>query len=65
MSEKITESIEEVLTHMKKEALQGDVYGVEKKTIAYNFIKGEISGSSEFEDMGLGIRVMKSGRPGL
>jgi PmbA protein len=65
MSEKITESVKEVLTHMKKEALQGDVYGVEKKVIAYNFIKGEISGSSEFEDMGLGIRVMKSGRPGF
>lgn len=61
----ISESVKEALTHIEKRGLQGDVYGVRKRTITYTIQKGELSDSSEFEDLGLGIRVVKEGRIGF
>ncbi|KXA93836.1 hypothetical protein AKJ66_00665, partial [candidate division MSBL1 archaeon SCGC-AAA259E22] len=49
----------EAIEQIKKRGLEGDVYSVKDRSISYSIKKGEISDSSEYEDVGLGIRVIK------
>lgn len=65
MSEKITESVKKALELIKKKDLQGDVIGVDKRKIDYGIEKGEVSNSSEYQDFGLGIRVLKDSHVGF
>ncbi len=65
MNARIIESVKETLKCVKKEKCEGDVYGIRKKTTNYTIMKGEIADSSEYEDMGLGIRVLKNKRAGF
>ncbi len=61
----ILESVKEALEKMKKHGLQGDVYGMESRNLAYAINKGEVSDISDFEEVGLGIRVRKDGKLGF
>lgn len=65
MNTKIVESVKEALKYIKREKCEGDIYGIRKKTIRYATMKGEIADSSEYEDIGLGIRVLKNKRVGF
>lgn len=57
----IIESIKESLEQIKKQGLSGDVYGIVSRRIGYTIEKNEISDISEYEEVGLGIRV-KTGK---
>lgn len=61
----IVESVKEVVEQINKRGLKGDVFGLHKRQIDYSIMKGEITDSSENEDFGLGIRVIKDGRIGF
>ncbi|MGM0511028.1 MAG: PmbA/TldA family metallopeptidase, partial [Thermoplasmatota archaeon] len=65
MSEKITESVKKALELIKKKNLQGEVFGIDQRKIQYDIEKGEVSNSSEYQDFGLGIRVLKDSRVGF
>ncbi len=65
MSEKITESVKKALEVINKKDLQGDVFGVDQRKVQYDIEKGEVSNSSEFQDFGLGVRVLKESRVGF
>ncbi len=53
----IAESVKEGLEQIKKHGLTGEVYGIESRNISYAVEKDEISDTSEYEELGLGIRV--------
>lgn len=61
----LSESVKTALTTLKKKKCEGDVYGIAKRTITYSILKGELSDSSEFEDIGVGIRAVKDQRTGF
>lgn len=65
MTERLLESVKEALEHINKRKLKGDVFGIRKRNISYSIKKGEISDCSEYEDYGLGIRVIKDGKLGF
>ncbi len=65
MSEKLLEGTKKILEYFKKRGLKGDVYGTHDRNISYSVMKGEISDSSEYEDIGFGVRVIKDGRIGF
>lgn len=65
MKTKIAESVEEVLRYIQNENCEGDVFGTRKSTARYAIMKGEIADSSEFDDIGLGIRVLKNKKMGF
>ncbi|MFP4051181.1 MAG: TldD/PmbA family protein [Thermoplasmata archaeon] len=65
MSEKITESVKKALELIKKKNLEGDVFGIDQRKIQYDIEKGEVSNSSEYQDFGLGIRVLLNSRVGF
>jgi len=65
MSEKIVESVKKAIEEIKKRGFRGDVYGVKKRQVSHNIKKGELTDSSEYDDVGLGIRVIKDGKTGF
>ncbi|MEF8874302.1 MAG: TldD/PmbA family protein [Candidatus Thermoplasmatota archaeon] len=65
MNEKLVDSVKKTLELLKKKNLQGDVFGVKERNISYSIEKGELSDSSEYEDLGLGIRVLEDGKIGF
>ena len=65
MNEKLVDSVKETLELIEKKNLEGDVYGLKEKNISYSIKKGELADSSEYEDMGLGIRIKKDGKIGF
>ncbi len=64
MSEKMIESTKEAIEQIKKKGVKGDVFAVKDRSISYSIEKGELTESSEYEDIGLGIRVIKNARVG-
>ncbi|MFO7791708.1 MAG: TldD/PmbA family protein [Candidatus Saliniplasma sp.] len=65
MNEKLEESAKEIIEKLKERGLDGDVFGVNGRNIEYGIKKGELTDSSEYDDVGLGIRVLKDGRLGF
>lgn len=65
MNEKVVESVKKTIEEIKRRGLKGDVYAVEKREVSNEIKKGELSDSSEYEDVGLGIRVIKDGKAGF
>ncbi len=65
MKEKLMECVKKTLEILEKKDLAGDVYGIRQKNLRYSIKKGEISDSSEFEEIGIGIRVIKNGKIGF
>lgn len=65
MKERLVEGVKEIIETMEKRGLKGDVYGVNCRNIEYGIKKGELTDSSEYDDVGLGIRVIKNGRLGF
>ncbi|MEF8835438.1 MAG: TldD/PmbA family protein [Candidatus Thermoplasmatota archaeon] len=65
MNEKLVESVKKTLELLEKKNIEGDVFGVKGRNISYSIEKGELSDSSEYEDLGLGIRVIKDGKVGF
>ncbi len=65
MNERLVESVKRGLEYIESKDLEGDIYGVRSRSISYGLKKGEIADSSENEDMGLGIRVIKDGKLGF
>ncbi len=61
----IEESVKTALEYLNKKGLEGDVFGIRSRNVSYSIMNGEISDSAEYEDMGLGIRVLKDGRIGF
>ncbi len=61
----IEESVKVALEYLNKQGLEGDVFGIRSRNVSYSIMNGEISDSTEYEDMGLGIRVLKDGRIGF
>ncbi len=61
----IEESVKSALGHLARLNLQGDVYGERSQKVTFSIMNGEIADSTEYEDMGLGIRVIKDGRIGF
>ncbi len=64
MSEKITESTKKAIEQLNKRGLEGDVFAVKDRSISYSIEKGELTESSEYEDIGLGVRVIKDDKIG-
>jgi len=65
MNGKLTDSVKKALELLGKKNLNGDVFGIKERNISYSIKKGELSESSEYEDLGLGIRVIKDGKIGF
>ncbi|MBS3782396.1 MAG: TldD/PmbA family protein [Candidatus Thermoplasmatota archaeon] len=65
MNGKLVESVKKALELIDKKNLAGDVFGVKERNISYSIKKGELSESSEYEDLGLGIRIIKDGKIGF
>lgn len=65
MNENLCESVTTAVRELEKVKCEGDVYGLAKRTISYTVLKGELSDSCEFEDIGLGIRAVKDNRIGF
>lgn len=65
MSEKLVDGVKTTLELLNKKNLEGDVFGIKERNISYSIEKGEISESSEYEDLGLGIRIIKNGKIGF
>ncbi len=65
MNDKLVESVKEALELLDKKNLDGDVFGIKERNISYSIEKGELSESSEYEDLGLGIRIIKDGKIGF
>ncbi len=65
MNGKLTESVKKALELLDKKNLDGDVFGIKERNISYSIEKGELAESSEYEDLGLGIRVIKDGKIGF
>ncbi|MBU7013511.1 MAG: TldD/PmbA family protein [Theionarchaea archaeon] len=65
MNSGITESVKHALECIQNAGHEGDVFGVRKSTTRYTIMKGNIADSSDYEDMGLGIRVLNNRRSGF
>ena len=65
MNEKLVESAKEIIEQLNKKGLDGDVFGVNCRNVEYGIKKGELTDSSEYDDVGLGIRVLKDGKLGF
>ena len=65
MSKRLEESVKGVIELLDKRGLDGDVYGVNCQNVEYGIKKGELTVCSEYDDVGLGIRVLKDGRLGF
>jgi len=65
MNGKLNDSVKKALELVDKKNLDGDVFGIKERNISYSIEKGELAESSEYEDLGLGIRVIKDGKIGF
>ncbi|MFP4001752.1 MAG: PmbA/TldA family metallopeptidase, partial [Thermoplasmata archaeon] len=65
MNEKLLDSVKRTLELLEKKKLKGDVFGVKERNISYSIQKGELSGGSEYEDIGLGIRIIEDEKIGF
>ncbi len=63
--EKLIESTKEAVEQIKKRGLEGDVYAVKSRAVSHSIEKAEVKDSSEYEEIGLGIRVIKDGKIGF
>lgn len=65
MSDQIVESVKTAIEEIDKRGLKGDVYALKEKAIGHSIKKGELSESSGYDDIGLGIRVIKDDKIGF
>jgi len=65
MNEDIVESVKKAVEIIDKKGFDGDVFGIKSRNISYSIKKGELSDSSEYQDNGLGIRIIKDGKVGF
>ncbi len=65
IDENLVDSAKTVLEEMNKKGQRGDVYAVRSRSVSHSIEKGEVKDSSEYEDIGLGIRVIKNGKIGF
>lgn len=63
--EKLIESTKEAVEQIKKRDLKGDVYAVKSRAVSHSIEKAEVKDSSEYEEIGLGIRVIQDGKIGF
>ncbi|MFO8110525.1 MAG: TldD/PmbA family protein [Thermoplasmata archaeon] len=61
----IEESVKTALEFLNTKGLEGDAFGIRSRKVSYSIMNGEISDSTQYEDMGLGIRVLNNGRLGF
>jgi PmbA protein len=65
MNETLVESVKIALGIMERTQVEGDIYGVVQQAAAYSIQKGHIGDSSETEEMGLGIRILRGDAVGF
>jgi len=65
MNENFIDNVKTAIAVMKKCRVKGDVFGSIQNTLIHEFEKGELSSSSQTEEMGLAIRVVQEGRVGF
>jgi len=65
MSDEVLESVKEAVERVRGSGMEGDVYAVKGRYVTFSIKKGEISDSSEYVDVGLGIRVIKDDKIGF
>ncbi|MFP4608096.1 MAG: TldD/PmbA family protein [Candidatus Aenigmatarchaeota archaeon] len=65
IDEKLEETTKKAVEEIRKRGLKGDVYTAKGRSVSHSIEKGEIKDSSEYEEAGLGIRVIKDGKIGF